>query len=192
MKETLARLSTDRVKVRIIRSGVGAITESDVMLAAASAKDMNRAITIIGFNVRLEARARKIAEAERIDVRLHTIIYKAEEEIRNAMLGLLEKTRQEVTLGHVEVRQVFRVPRIGNVAGCFVTTGTIRRTSARVLRDNVVIHEGRIESLRRLKEDVSEVRQGFECGILIERFQDIKVGDTIEAYTVKELTPTAL
>jgi translation initiation factor IF-2 len=192
VRDALNKLSTERVKIRIIRSGVGAITESDVMLAAASSKDMNRASVIIGFNVRPETRAREIAEGEGVDIRLHTIIYKVEEEIRMAMLGLLEATKREVITGHAEVRQVFRVPRAGLIAGCYITDGNIRRTTARVLRDNVVIFEGRIESLRRFKDDVSEVKQGFECGISIERFQDVKVGDIIEAYTTEEVAPTQL
>jgi translation initiation factor IF-2 len=192
VRDSLNKLSTERVKIRIIRSGVGAITESDVMLAAASSNDMNRASVIIGFNVRPESRAREIAEAERVDVRLHTVIYKIEEEIRNAMLGLLEATKREVISGHAEVREVFRVPRVGQIAGCYVIDGTIRRTNARVLRDNVVIFEGKVDSLRRFKDDVSEVKQGFECGIGIERFQDVKLGDVIEAYTIEEVAPTQL
>jgi translation initiation factor IF-2 len=192
VRDALNKLSTERVKIRIIRSGVGAITESDVMLAAASSNDMNRASVIIGFNVRPQVRAREIAEAEHVDIRLHTIIYKVEEEIRNAMLGLLDMTRREVITGHAEVRQVFRVPRVGVVAGCYVTDGQIRRTTARVLRDNIVIYEGKIDSLKRFKDDVSEVKQGFECGLSIERFQDIKLGDVIEAYTTEEVAPTQL
>jgi len=192
VRDALNKLSTERVKIRIIRSGVGAITESDVMLAAASSNDMNRASVIIGFNVRPESRAREIAEAERVDIRLHTVIYKIEEEIRNAMLGLLEATRREVITGHAEVREIFRVPRVGQVAGCYITDGSVRRTTARILRDNVVVFEGKIDSLRRFKDDVSEVKQGFECGISIERFQDIKTGDVIEAYTTEEVAPTTL
>jgi translation initiation factor IF-2 len=192
VRDGLNKLSTERVKIRIIRSGVGAITESDVMLAAASANDMNRASVIIGFNVRPETRAREIAEAERVDIRLHTVIYKIEEEIRNAMLGLLEATKREVITGHAEVRQVFRVPKVGQIAGSYVTDGSIRRTTARILRDNVVIFEGKIDSLRRFKDDVSEVKQGFECGIALERFQDVKAGDVIEAYTTEEVAPTQL
>ncbi|HZM90113.1 MAG TPA: translation initiation factor IF-2 [Blastocatellia bacterium] len=192
VRDGLNKLSTERVKIRIIRSGVGAITESDVMLAAASANDMNRASVIIGFNVRPETRAREIAEAERVDIRLHTVIYKIEEEIRAAMLGLLEATKREVITGHAEVRQVFRVPRVGQIAGCYVTDGSLRRTTARILRDNVVIFEGKIDSLRRFKDDVSEVKQGFECGLSLERFQDVKQGDVIEAYTTEEVAPTQL
>jgi translation initiation factor IF-2 len=192
VRDALNKLSTERVKIRIIRSGVGAITESDVMLASASARDMNRAAVIIGFNIRPESRAREIAEAEGVDIRLHTIIYKVEEELRNAMLGLLDATKREVITGHAEVRQVFRVPRIGQIAGCYIIDGSIKRTTARILRDHVVIYEGRIESLRRFKDDVSEVKQGFECGISIERFQDVKAGDVIEAYTTEEIAPTSL
>jgi translation initiation factor IF-2 len=192
VRDGLNKLSTERVKIRIIRSGVGAITESDVMLAAASANDMNRASVIIGFNVRPETRAREIAEAERVDIRLHTVIYKIEEEIRLAMLGLLEATKREVITGHAEVRQVFRVPRVGQIAGCYVTDGSLRRTTARILRDSVVIFEGKIDSLRRFKDDVSEVKQGFECGLALERFQDVKAGDVIEAYTTEEVAPTHL
>ncbi|HKY05512.1 MAG TPA: translation initiation factor IF-2, partial [Blastocatellia bacterium] len=192
VRDGLNKLSTERVKVRIIRSGVGAITESDVMLAAASAKDMNRAAVIIGFNVRPEARAREIAEVEGVDIRLHTIIYKVEEEMRLAMLGLLDATKREVITGHAEVRQVFRVPRVGVIAGCHVSDGFLKRTTARILRDNVVVYEGKIDSLRRFKEDVSEVKQGYECGISLERFQDVKVGDIIEAYTTEEVAPTQL
>ncbi len=191
-RDNLNKLSTERVKIRIIRSGVGAITESDVMLAAASANDMNRASVIIGFNVRPETRAREIAEAERVDIRLHTVIYKIEEEIRKAMLGLLDATKHEVITGHAEVRQVFRVPKVGQIAGSYVTDGSIKRTTARILRDNVVIFEGKIESLRRFKDDVGEVKQGFECGISLERFQDIKTGDVIEAYTTESVAPTHL
>jgi translation initiation factor IF-2 len=192
VRDVLNKLSTERVKIRIIRSGVGAITESDVMLASASSKDMNRAAVIIGFNIRPELRAREIAEIEGVDIRLHTIIYKVEEEIRNAMLGLLEATKREVTTGRAEVRQVFRIPRIGQIAGCYVQDGSLKRTTARIIRDSVVIHEGRIDSLRRFKDDVSEVKQGFECGIGLERFQDIKVGDIIEAYITEEVAPTLL
>jgi translation initiation factor IF-2 len=192
VRDVLNKLSTERVKIRIIRSGVGAITESDVMLAAASSKDMNRAAVIIGFNIRPELRAREIAEIEGVDIRLHTIIYKVEEEMKNAMLGLLEATKREVNTGRAEVRQVFRIPKVGQIAGCYVLDGSLRRTTARVIRDSVVIHEGRIDSLRRFKEDVSEVKQGFECGIGVERFQDIKVGDIIEAYITEEVAPTLL
>ena len=125
-------------------------------------------------------------------MRLHTVIYKVEEEIRAAMLGLLDATKREVITGHAEVRQVFRVPKAGQIAGCYIVDGAIKRTTARILRDNVVIFEGKIDSLRRFKDDVSEVKQGFECGISLERFQDVKTGDVIEAYTTEEVAPTSL
>ena len=192
VRDVLNKLSTERIKIRIIRSGVGAITESDVMLASASSKDMNRAAVIIGFNIRPETRAREIAEIEDVDIRLHTIIYKVEEEIRDAMLGMLESTKREVVTGRAEVRQVFKIPRIGQIAGCYVVDGSIRRSGARLLRDNVVVYEGKVDSLRRFKDDVSEVKQGYECGIGLERFQDVKVGDVIEAYITEEVAPTHL
>lgn len=162
------------------------------MLAAASSKDMNRAAVIIGFNVRPEARAREIAEIEAVDIRLHTVIYKVEEEIRAAMLGMLEATKREVVTGRAEIRQVFKVPKLGQVAGCYVLDGTVRKTAARLVRDNVVVYEGRIESLKRFKDDVSEVKQGYECGIALERFQDVKLGDVIEVYVTEEVAPTHL
>ncbi|QQS47009.1 MAG: translation initiation factor IF-2 [Acidobacteriota bacterium] len=194
LKDTLHKLSTEKVKVRIIRSGVGAITESDVLLASASnATSASAATVIIGFNVRPEARADEIARQEEVDVRLHSVIYKVEEEIRNAMLGLLEATLKEVVLGKAEVRDVIRVPKVGSVAGCMVLNGSIKRNAhARLIRDNVVIYESHIGSLRRFKDDVSEVQQGFECGITVERFNDYKTGDIIEAYVTEKVAPTRL
>lgn len=190
LRQTLEKLSSDKVKVTVIRAGVGAITESDVLLAAAS-NDMQRTAIIIGFNVRPEQRAREVAEQENVDIRLHSIIYKVEEEIRNAMLGLLAPEEKEVTLGRAEVRQVFRIAKVGNVAGCLVTDGVIRRNSlVRVLRDHVVVYEGTIGSLKRFKEDVSEVKAGFECGIGIQGFNDIKEGDVIEAYMIEKVAQT--
>jgi translation initiation factor IF-2 len=194
LKDTLIKLSTDRVKVRIIRSGVGAITESDVLLASASnATTSSAATVIIGFNVRPEARAEEVARQEDVDVRLHSIIYKVEEEIRHAMIGMLDATVKETVTGKAEIRDVIRVPRVGSVAGCMVTSGTIRRAGhARLIRDNVVIFDSPIGSLRRFKEDVSEVQQGFECGITLERFNDYKVGDVIEAYITEKVAATQL
>ncbi len=194
LKDTLLKLSTERVKVRIIRAGVGAITYDDVLLASASNAPETRAATvIIGFNVRPEARADEAARQENVDIRLHSIIYKVEEEIRNAMLGLLEATTKEVVIGKAEVRDVIRVPKVGSVAGCMVTNGSIKRTAhARLIRDNVVIFESHIGSLRRFKEDVSDVQQGFECGITVERFNDYKVGDVIEAFVTEKVAPTHL
>jgi translation initiation factor IF-2 len=178
----------------VIRSGVGAITESDVLLASATqAGASNTAVVIIGFNVRPEMRANDLAKLERVDIRLHSIIYKVEEEIRAAMIGMLDKIETERVLGRADVRAVFKVPRAGNVAGCMVTNGVIRRTArARLIRDSVVAWEGNIGSLRRVKDDVSEVREGFECGIGLENFNDVKVGDQIECYIIEQIAATEL
>ncbi|HSL55955.1 MAG TPA: translation initiation factor IF-2 [Pyrinomonadaceae bacterium] len=194
LKSTLQKLSTDRVKVKVIRSGVGAITESDVLLGSATqAGSSSSAVVIIGFNVRPEARAADVAKQEAVDIRLHSIIYKVEEEIRAAMIGMLEAIEKEKILGKAAVREVFRVPRAGVVAGCMVIDGTIRRNArARLIRDGVVSWEGNIASLRRFKDDVSEVREGFECGISLENFNDVKVGDQIEAYIVERVAATEL
>jgi translation initiation factor IF-2 len=182
--DTLAKLSDEKVKVRIIHSGVGAITESDVLLASAS-----NAI-VIGFNVRPDRNAGDVAEREKVDIRLHSVIYNVVDEMKKAMEGLLEPTFKEVRLGLAQVRETFKVPKAGTIAGCMVTDGIIRRSGdaqARLLRDNVVVHEGKIASLRRFKDDVSEVRSGFECGIGFEKFNDIKVGDVIEAFVVERV-----
>ena len=194
LKSTLQKLSTDRVKVKVIRSGVGAITESDVLLGSATqAGSSSSAVVIIGFNVRPEARAADVAKQESVDIRLHSIIYKVEEEIRAAMIGMLEAIEKERILGKASVREVFRVPRAGTVAGCMVVDGTVRRNArARLIRDGVVSWEGNIASLRRFKDDVSEVREGFECGISLENFNDVKVGDQIEAYVVERVAATEL
>ena len=194
LKSTLQKLSTDRVKVKVIRSGVGAITESDVLLGSATqAGSSSSAVVIIGFNVRPEARAADVAKQESVDIRLHSIIYKVEEEIRAAMIGMLEAIEKEKILGKAAVREVFRVPRAGTVAGCMVIDGTVRRNArARLIRDGVVSWEGNIASLRRFKDDVSEVREGFECGISLENFNDVKVGDQIEAYIVERVAATEL
>jgi len=194
LKSTLQKLSTDRVKVKVIRSGVGAITESDVLLGSATqAGSSSSAVVIIGFNVRPEARAADVAKQEGVDIRLHSIIYKVEEEIRAAMIGMLEAIEKEKIIGKADVREVFRVPKAGSVAGCMVIDGSVRRNArARLIRDGVVSWEGNIGSLRRFKDDVSEVREGFECGISLENFNDIKVGDQIEAYIVERVAATEL
>jgi translation initiation factor IF-2 len=194
LKSTLQKLSTEQVKVKVIRSGVGAITESDVLLASATQAGASQtAVVIIGFNVRPETRAADLAKQERVDIRLHSIIYKVEEEIRAAMIGMLEAIEKEKILGKAEIREVFRVPRAGTVAGCMVIDGTIRRNArARLIRDGVVSWEGGIASLRRFKDDASEVREGFECGIGLENFNDIKVGDQIEAYIIEKVAATEL
>jgi translation initiation factor IF-2 len=185
LKETLQKLSTDKVKVRVIGAGAGAISTNDVALASAS-----EAI-IYGFNVRPERNASELAEKEGVDIRTHTVIYELTDELKKAMTGLLEPTWREVERGRAEVRQVFKVPKIGIIGGCHVVEGVIPRSAqVRLLRDNVVIHEGRIGSLRRFKEDASEVRSGFDCGIGLERFQDLKPGDLIEAYAKEAVAPT--
>ncbi|MDT5062660.1 MAG: translation initiation factor [Acidobacteriota bacterium] len=194
LKSTLQKLSTEQVKVKVIRSGVGAITESDVLLASATqAGASSTAVVIIGFNVRPEVRAADLAKQEHVDIRLHSIIYKVEEEIRAAMIGMLEAIEKEKILGKAEIREVFRVPKAGTVAGCMVIDGMIRRNArARLIRDGVVSWEGGIASLRRFKDDASEVREGFECGIGLENFNDIKVGDQIEAFIIEKVAATEL
>jgi translation initiation factor IF-2 len=188
LADTLTKLSDEKVKIRIIRSGVGAINESDVLLASAS-----NAI-IIGFNVRPDRNAQETAEREEIDIRLHSVIYNVTEEIKKSMEGLLDPTFKEVRIGTASVREVFKVPKIGAIAGCQVTDGRITRageTQARLLRDNVVVFEGKISSLRRFKDDVSEVKSGLECGIGLQNYNDVKVGDIIEVFTMERVAVTA-
>jgi translation initiation factor IF-2 len=194
LKSTLEKLSTDKVKVRVIRSGVGAITESDVLLASATQADQAQtAVVIIGFNVRPESRAADVAKQEDVDIRLHSIIYKIEEEIRAAMIGMLDAIEKEVILGKALVQETFKVSRVGTIAGCRVTEGLIRRQAkARLLRDSVVVWEGDIATLKRFKDDVNEVRQGFECGISLVNFNDIKVNDEIEAFVIESVAATEL
>ncbi len=184
LADSLAKLSTDKVKIKILRSGVGAINESDVLLASAS-----EAI-IIGFNVRPDRNAADLAERESVDIRQHSVIYAVADEIKKAMEGLLEPTFKEARLGIAAVRDLFKVPKFGTIAGCMVTEGRIIRSGdaqARLLRDNVVVHQGKIGSLRRFKDDVSEVRSGFECGIAFDGFNDIRVGDVIECFTLEKV-----
>jgi translation initiation factor IF-2 len=182
LNETLRKLSTSEVKVNVIHSSVGAISTNDVLLATASDA------IVVGFNVRPERNAADLAEKEGVDIRLYTVIYTLVDEIKAAMVGLLDPKFQEVFQGRAEVRETFKVPKIGVIAGCMVVDGIIPRTaSVRLLRDNRVIYEGKIGSLRHFKNDVSEVRQGFECGIGIEKFQDIKIGDVIEAFKTEQL-----
>jgi translation initiation factor IF-2 len=177
------KLSTDAVKLRVIHNGVGGIMESDVLLASAS-----RAI-IIGFNIRPEPKASALAEQQGVDIRLYTIIYDAIADIKAAMEGLLEPTLKERMLGRAEVRQVFTIPKVGAVAGAYVIDGAISRSSAgaRVIRDNVVVYQGKLSSLRRFKDDVREVQQGYECGLSIESFNDVKVGDIVETYAIDKI-----
>jgi translation initiation factor IF-2 len=178
----LAKLTTQKVKVTLVHAGVGGITEGDVNLAVAS-----KAV-IVGFNVRPTGKAASLAESEGVEVRLYNIIYNAVDDIRSAMEGLLPATKVEKTLGRAEVRQVFRVQKVGVVAGCMVSSGLMRRTAeARIVRDSVVVWTGRLSGLRRFKDDVKEVAEGFECGISVEGYQDIKEGDVIESFEVEEV-----
>jgi translation initiation factor IF-2 len=180
--DAFAKLPQDEVRVNVLRSAAGAITESDINLALTS-----NAI-VIGFNVRPDVQARELAEKEGVDVRLYRVIYDAIDDIRSALSGMLSPEEKETELGTAEVRALFRVPRVGVVAGCYVTRGTITRNSrARVVRDGVVVYDSRIGSLRRFKDDVREVAEGFECGIGIENFNDVHEGDLIEAYEVREV-----
>jgi translation initiation factor IF-2 len=184
LRDALPKVNTDKVKLNVILSGVGAISTNDVLLASAS-----KAI-IVGFNVRPERSAVDLAEKEGVDIRLHTVIYELIDELRKAMTGLLDPTFREVASGRAEVRDTFKVPKVGTIAGCHVVDGVIPRTAqVRLLRDNRVIYEGRISSLRRFKDDASEVRSGFDCGIGLDRFQDFKPGDIIEAYLKEEVAP---
>jgi translation initiation factor IF-2 len=182
LTDLLAKLSNDKVRLKVLRSGVGAITETDVLLASAS-----NAI-IIGFNVRPERKAQELAEQEEVDIRLHSIIYELQDEIKRAMSGLLEPTIRETYLGRAEVRNTFRIPKVGTVAGCQVVDGIIKRDAeVRLLRDSVVVFKGKIASLKRFKDDASEVRNGMECGIAIANYGDIKIGDTIEAFVTERI-----
>ncbi len=186
LTDTLQKLSTDKVKIRVLHSGVGAITETDVLLASAS-----NAI-IVGFNVRPERTAQAVAEQEKVDIRLHTIIYELADEIKKAMTGMLEPVFKEVYKGRAQVREVFRISKVGTVAGCMVNDGTITRDSqVRLLRDNVVIHTGKIEGLKRFKNDAREVQTGFECGISLANFNDIKPGDILEAFATERVATEA-
>jgi len=182
LTETLQKLSNDKVKIRVIRSGVGAVNESDVLLASASNA------VIVGFNVRPERAASALAEQEKVDIRLHTIIYNLTDEIKKAMSGLLEPVFREVYKGKAEVKETFRITKVGNVAGCIVTDGVITgKSEVRLLRDNVVVYTGKIGSLRRFKDDVSEVKSGQECGITLENFADVKQSDVIEAFVTERV-----
>jgi len=182
--DAISKLESDKVRLRLIHGSTGAITESDVMLASAS-----NAI-VIGFSIRPILKAAELAVQEHVDIRLYTVIYEAISDVEKAMVGLLRPTYTERILGRAEVRMLFHISRIGAIAGCQVREGVVRRNvSARVLRDNVVVYEGRVASLRRVKEDVEEVASGFECGIGLGRYQDIKEGDVIETFILDEVAP---
>jgi translation initiation factor IF-2 len=186
LSDTLQKLSNEKVRLRVLRAAVGAITESDVLLATTS-----NAI-VVGFNVRPERGAQAIAEQEKVDIRLHTIIYNLTDEIKRAMTGMLEPVFKEVYQGRAEVRETFRITKVGTVAGCYVSDGFIKRDSeVRLLRDNVVVHTGRVDALKRFKNDASEVKTGFECGISLVNFHDIKPKDIIEAYVTEKVAAEA-
>ncbi|MCU1256691.1 MAG: bacterial translation initiation factor 2 (bIF-2) [Candidatus Angelobacter sp.] len=182
LADTLTRLSNDKVKIKILHTGVGAINENDVLLASASNA------VIIGFNVRPERKAQELAEMEKIDIRLHSIIYELQDQIKKAMLGLLDPVIKETYQGRAEVRDTFRVPKAGTIAGCYVLDGLIKRDSdVRLLRDGVQVYKGKVGSLRRFKDDASEVRNGMECGINLQNFNDVKKGDVIEAFVTERI-----
>ncbi|MES2564587.1 MAG: translation initiation factor IF-2 [Pseudomonadota bacterium] len=185
LAHALGKLATDEVKVNIVHAAVGGITESDINLALAS-----KAV-VIGFNTRADAASRKLAESAGVDIRYYNIIYEAVDEIKSALSGMLAPERKENILGVVELRQVFKISKVGTVAGCYVTEGLVRRNAKiRLLRDNVVIHDGELDSLKRFKDDVREVKSGFECGLSLKGYHDLKVGDQLEAYEVVEVART--
>ncbi|RPI28577.1 MAG: translation initiation factor IF-2, partial [Actinomycetota bacterium] len=182
LSDALLKIQHPEVKVRILHSGVGGINESDIMLAAAS-----EAI-IIGFSVRPSQAAQTLAEQEGVDVRTYQVIYKVTEDVTAALMGMLKPEYQEVVLGQAEVRATFKASKVGTIAGCMVTHGIMQRgAKARVLRDDVVVHDTRIGSLKRFQEDAREVQEGFECGILLDGFNDVKEGDVFEAYETREV-----
>jgi translation initiation factor IF-2 len=182
LADSLEKMSTEKVRVRVLRAGVGAITESDVLLASASNA------VVIGFNVRPDRKAAEIAERENVEIRIHSIIYELQDEITKAMYGLLEPVFKENYLGRAEVLNVFKITKVGQIAGCIVRDGLIRRDAqVKVMRNGDEVWKGKIASLKRFKDDVSEVRQGVECGIDLGNFKDIQVGDFIEAFTTEKL-----
>ena len=185
LANSLQKLSTEEVRVNILHAGVGGITESDVNLAAAS-----RAI-VIGFNIRADAQARKVAENNDVEIRYYNIIYDAIDEVRSALSGMLAPEKKEQIIGTVEIRQVFVVSKVGSIAGCMVTDGIVKRgASVRLIRNNVVVHQGDLDSLKRFKDDAKEVREGFECGLNIKGYNDIKEGDVLEFFEIKEVART--
>jgi len=185
LSDALLKLSTEKIAVNIIMKGVGQISESDVLLASASDA------IVIGFQVRPSVNARKVAEQEQIQIKLYSIIYDAIEEVKSAMEGMLAPEFEEKIVGNIEVRETFKITKVGTIAGCMVREGKIRRTSkVRLIRDGIVIYSGELGSLKRFKDEAKEVVSGLECGLNIENFNDIKVGDMVEAYEVTELKKT--
>ena len=181
LKAALTKLSTDKVRVNVIGAAVGGITESDVNLAKAGGA------IIVGFHVRPAGKSAKLAEQEDVEIRLYDIIYDALDEVRTAMAGLLAPIKREVAMGKLQVRETFSIPKMGMVAGCMVTDGKVnRKAHLRIIRDAVQIYEGKVGSLRRFKDDVSEVTNGYECGVMVAGYNELKTGDIIEAYEVIE------
>lgn len=186
LAESLERLTNDEVRIKVLHSGVGGVTETDVMLASASSA------LIIGFNVRAESKAMSLAEQEKVDIRFYTVIYDAVSDVEDAILGMLKPVYKEVLLGHAEIRDTFNMQRVGMIAGSYIVDGKMERNArVRLLRDSVVVHDGRIASLRRFKEDVKEVVAGYECGIRMENYNDVKTGDVLESYTLEQVAPRA-
>jgi len=184
ISDSLVKLSTEEVKLKIIHSSTGALTETDIMLASASGA------IVIGFNVRANPRVREVAEREKVDVRYYDVIYNLIKDIRDAMAGMLEPEYRENVIGRVNVKETFHVPKAGTIAGCQVADGhVLRNSNVRLLRDDVVVFDGKISSLKRFKEDVREVQSGYECGIGLESFQDIKPGDVLEVYELEAYQP---
>jgi translation initiation factor IF-2 len=182
----IAKIQHPEVTVSVIHSGVGGITASDINLAAAS-----NAI-VVGFNVRPNAEAKALADREGVDIRTYKVIYQLTEDIQQALIGMLAPEQVEEILGEAEVRQTFKVSRLGTIAGCMVTSGVIQRgAQVRLVRDGAIVHDGRIATLRRVQDDVREVQQGFECGLTIEGYNDVKEGDVLEVYTVREVARTS-
>jgi translation initiation factor IF-2 len=184
LAESLERLTNEEVRIKVLHSGVGGVTETDVMLASASSA------LIIGFNVRAETKAMSLAEQEKVDIRFYTVIYDAVSDVEDAILGMLKPVYKEVLLGHAEIRDTFNMQRVGTIAGSYIVDGKMERNArVRLLRDSVVVHDGRIASLRRFKEDVKEVMAGYECGIRMENYNDVKMGDVLESYTLEQVAP---
>jgi translation initiation factor IF-2 len=182
---SLKKFDGTEVKVKIVHSAVGAISESDISLAQATGS------IIFGFNVRAVGGAKALADNEKIDIRYYSIIYDLVDDVKAALSGMLSPERREEILGYAEIRDVFNITKVGKVAGCYVTEGEVRRgAGVRLLRENVVIHEGKLKTLKRFKDEVKEVKQGYECGMAFENYDDIKAGDIIEAYEVKEIART--
>ena len=177
-------MDQEEVKVRILHQGVGGISKSDIQLANASGG------VVFGFNVRANKQAMELSEAEGVDIRYYSVIYDLAEDIKGLVIGLMKPEKRESFLGNAEIREVFRVSKLGNVAGCFVVDGSVKRgAGVRLIRDDVVIHEGSLSTLKRFKDDVREVQQNYECGMSFENYDDIKIGDVIECFEVEEFAP---